>query len=200
MKVCVLYSGGKDSSLMGIILNNLGFDVELVTANFGVYDSFIPASKSAKSINLNHKVLNLDKNILEKAVDIIMEDGFPNEGIKYLHEAVIEEVANHYDLVADGTRRDDKTPKLNKDQIRSLEDRKDIQYVNLDSFGFKTIKYLVNELFELKNEKSNKDTSSDYEVEIRCLIDQKAGNSNDIFPEHYQTNVYGLKKESNCLS
>ena len=43
------------------------------------------------------------------------------------------------------------------------------------------------------NEKSNKETSSDYEVEIRCLIDQKGGNSSEIFPEHYQTNVVGLK-------
>ena len=178
---------------MGFILNQLGFDVELVTANFGVYDSFHPAQKSAQSIGLKHKVLNLDVSILEKAVDMIMEDGFPNEGIKYLHEAVVEEVANHYDLVADGTRRDDKTPKLNKNQIRSLEDRKDVQYMNLDSFGYKTIKYLVGNLFELKHEKSNKDTSSDYEVEIRILIDKKGGNSSEIFPEHYQTNVIGLK-------
>ena len=193
MKACVLYSGGKDSSLMGFILNQLGFDVELVTANFGVYDSYIPASKSAEAIGLKHRVLNLDISILEKAVDMILEDGFPNEGIKYLHEAVVEEVANHYDLVADGTRRDDKTPKLNKNQIRSLEDRKDIQYVNLDSFGYKTIKYLVGNLFELKHEESNRETSSDYEVEIRCLIDQKGGNSSEIFPQHYQTNVIGLK-------
>ena len=190
---------GKDSSLMGIILDQLGFDVELVTANFGVYDSFHPAQKSAESIGLKHKVLNLDISILEKAVDMIMEDGFPNDGIKYLHEAVVEEVANHYELVADGTRRDDKTPKLNRNQIRSLEDRKDIQYMNLDSFGYKTIKYLVNNLFELKHEKSNKDTSSDYEVEIRLLIDKKGGNSSDIFPEHYQTNVSGLKKQINRI-
>ena len=178
---------------MGYILNQLGFDVELVTANFGVYDSYIPASKSAEAIGLKHRVLSLDISILERAVDMILEDGFPNEGIKYLHEAVVEEVANHYDLVADGTRRDDKTPKLNKNQIRSLEDRKDVQYMNLDSFGYKTIKYLVGNLFELKHEKSNRETSSDYEVEIRCLIDQKGGNSSEIFPEHYQTNVVGLK-------
>ncbi len=193
MKACVLYSGGKDSSLMGILLNRLGFDVELVTANFGVYDSFIPASKSAKSINLKHKVLNLDIGILDKTVKMIMEDGFPNDGIKYLHNEVIEAVSDEYDLVADGTRRDDKTPKLNRNQIQSLEARKNVQYVNLDSFGHKTIKYLMNELFELKNEKSNKDTSSDYEVEIRILIDKKGGNSSEIFPEHYQTNVVGLK-------
>ena len=124
---------------------------------------------------------------------MIMEDGFPNEGIKLIHKEVVEAVADEYDVVADGTRRDDKTPKLNKDQIRSLEDRKNVQYINLDSFGYKSVKYLVGNLFELKNEKSNKETSSDYEVEIRCLIDQKGGNSSEIFPEHYQTNVVGLK-------
>ena len=178
---------------MGVILTRLGYDVELVTANFGVYDSFYPAHNSAESINLKHRVLNLDVSILERAVDMIMEDGFPNEGIKLIHKEVVEAVADEYDVVADGTRRDDKTPKLNKDQIRSLEDRKNVQYINLDSFGYKSVKYLVGNLFELKNEKSNKETSSDYEVEIRCLIDQKGGNSSEIFPEHYQTNVVGLK-------
>ena len=155
MKACVLYSGGKDSSLMGVILTRLGYDVELVTANFGVYDSFYPARNSAESINLKHRVLNLDVSILERAVDMIMEDGFPNEGIKLIHKEVVEAVADEYDVVA--------------------------------------VKYLVGNLFELKNEKSNKETSSDYEVEIRCLIDQKGGNSSEIFPEHYQTNVVGLK-------
>lgn len=194
MKACVLYSGGKDSSLMGVTLHRLGFDVELCTANFGVYDSYIPASLSAESLGFTHKVLDLDFEILDKTCDMIMEDGFPNDGIKFLHESVIEEVANNYDVVADGTRRDDRTPKLNKNQIRSLEDRKDVQYINLDSFGFKTIKTITSNLFEFSYEKSNKDNSSDYEVEIRTLIDEKGGNSLDIFPEHYQTRVIGYKK------
>ena len=63
MKACVLYSGGKDSSLMGVTLHRLGFDVELCTANFGVYDSYIPASLSAESLGFTHKVLNLDFEI-----------------------------------------------------------------------------------------------------------------------------------------
>lgn len=46
MKACVLYSGGKDSSFMGVMLKRLGLDVELCTANFGVYDSYIPATLS----------------------------------------------------------------------------------------------------------------------------------------------------------
>lgn len=194
MKACVLYSGGKDSSLMGVILKRLGFDVELATANFGVYDSYIPASKSAESLGFTHKVLKLDFELLNKACDMIMEDGFPNDGIKFLHESVIEEVAGSYDIIADGTRRDDRTPKLNRNQIRSLEDRKNVQYMNLDSFGHKSVKMITSNLFEVTHEKSNKDNSSDYEVEIRTLIDEKGGNSLDIFPEHYQTRVIGYKK------
>lgn len=65
---------------------------------------------------------------------MIMEDGFPNDGIKFLHESVVEEISEMYDIIADGTRRDDRTPKLNINQIKSLEDRKDVQYINLDSF------------------------------------------------------------------
>lgn len=193
MKACVLYSGGKDSSLMGVTLQRLGFDVELCTVNFGVYDSFIPASLSAESLGFVHRVVNLDKGILDEACDMIMRDGFPNDGIKFLHENVIEEVADRFEIIADGTRRDDRTPKLNRNQIRSLEDRKDVQYINLDSFGFKTIKTITSNLFEVSHERSNKDNNSDYEVEIRTLIDEKGGNSMDIFPEHYQTRVIGYK-------
>ncbi len=193
MKACVLYSGGKDSSLMGVTLQRLGFDVELCTVNFGVYDSFIPASLSAESLGFTHKVVNLDNDILDEACNMIMEDGFPNDGIKFLHENVVEEVASRFDVIADGTRRDDRTPKLDKNQIRSLEDRKDVQYINLDSFGFKTINMVTSNLFEVSSERSNKDNNSDYEVEIRTLIDEKGGNSTDIFPEHYQTRVIGYK-------
>lgn len=201
MKAYVLYSGGKDSSLMAILLERLGINVELITANFGVYNSFIPAQKSADSLGIKHNVFNLDKILLKNAVDIILNDGFPNNGISYLHKVVIEEVSdlankNQYSIVADGTRRDDRTPKLNKNEIRSLEDRKNIQYLNLDSFGYKTIDCLVSEIFEINHKESNRDNSSDYEVEIRCMInDEKKGNINDLFPKHYQTRVIGLKNK-----
>ena len=176
------------------MLERLGLDVELCTANFGVYDSYVPASKSAASLGFTHKVLNLDIEILEKTCDMIMADGFPNDGIKFIHENVVEQVAEKYDIIADGTRRDDRTPKLSVNQIRSLEDRKDVQYINLDSFGHKSVKLITSNLFEISHEKSNKDNSSDYEVEIRTLIDERGGNSLDIFPEHYQNRVIGYKK------
>ena len=63
MKAGVLYSGGKDSSFMAVMLKRLGLDVELCTANFGVYDSYIPAGKSAESLGFTHKVLDMDFEI-----------------------------------------------------------------------------------------------------------------------------------------
>ena len=194
MKAGVLYSGGKDSSFMAVMLKRLGLDVELCTANFGVYRSYIPAKKSAEALGFNHRVLEMDFEILDEACDMIMDDGFPNDGIKFIHERVTENIADEYGIIADGTRRDDRTPKLNVNQIRSLEDRKDVQYINLDSFGHKSVRLITSNLFEISHEKSNRDNSSDYEVEIRTLIDEKGGNSLDIFPQHYQTRVIGYKK------
>ena len=194
MKAGVLYSGGKDSSFVAVMLKRLGLDVELCTANFGVYDSYIPASKSAEALGFKHNVLKMDTDILDETCEMIMNDGFPNDGIKFIHAQTVERIADDYDIIADGTRRDDRTPKLNINQIRSLEDRKNVQYINLDSFGHKSVKLITSELFEISHEKSNKDNSSDYEVEIRTLIDEKGGNSLDIFPEHYQTRVMGYKK------
>ena len=194
MKAGVLYSGGKDSSFMAVMLKRLGLDVELCTANFGVYDSYIPAGKSAEALGFKHNVLKMDFDILDKTCDMIMNDGFPNDGIKFIHAQTVEKIADDYDIIADGTRRDDRTPKLNINQIRSLEDRKNVQYINLDSFGHKSVRLITSNLFEISHEKSNKDNSSDFEVEIRTLIDEKGGNSLDIFPEHYQTRVIGYKK------
>ena len=93
MKAAVLYSGGKDSSFMAVMLDRLGLDVELCTANFGVYDSYIPASKSAASLGFTHKVLDLDFDLLDKTCDMILNDGFPNDGIKFIHENVVEQVS-----------------------------------------------------------------------------------------------------------
>ena len=194
MKAAVLYSGGKDSSFVAVMLKRLGLDVELYTANFGVYDSYIPAGKSAKSLGFKHNVLEMDRDILKRTCEQIMEDGFPNDGIKYIHAQTVEKIAEDHDIIADGTRRDDRTPKLSINQIKSLEDRKSVQYINLDSFGHKSVRLITENLFEISKEKSNRDNSSDFEVEIRTMIDEMGGNSLDIFPEHYQTRVIGYKK------
>lgn len=193
MKTAVLYSGGKDSSLMAVILDKLGYDVELITINFGVFDSTKPAVQSAESLGFKHRVVRLDTKILSDAVDMIIRDQFPNNGINHIHHEVIEHLADEYDLVADGTRREDRIPKLKQNEIQSLEDRKGVQYVNLTGIGYKTINDTSDRLFRLQKAESDIHNSSDYEMEIRVLLEQKGQDINEIFPQHIQSRVIGWK-------
>lgn len=196
MKACVLYSGGKDSSLMAVILEKLGYEIELVTLNFGVFDSFKPAVESASSLGFKHRVFKADRSIIENATSIIINDGFPNNGINYIHKEVLYLVSENYEVVADGTRRDDKIPKLTSGEINSLEARGNIEYINLRGFGHKTINDLSKKIFEVKKEQTNMENNSDYEIEIRYLIDAIKGENfaQKIFPEHVQSRVIGWKK------
>ena len=187
MKAAVLYSGGKDSSLMAVILDKLGYDVELVTINFGKFDSSIPARKSAESLGFKHKVIKLDQKILADAVDMIIEDNFPNNGINHIHHTVLEILADDYEVIADGTRREDRIPKLKFSEIQSLEDRKNIQYLNLTGIGYKTINDTSERLFKLQKGESNIHNSSDYEMEIRVLLKEKGYDTDEIFPQHIQS-------------
>lgn len=196
MKTCVLYSGGKDSSLIAVILEKLGYHIELVTINFGIFDSWKPASEAASSLGFKHRVLKADRTILENAVQIILEDRFPNNGINYLHQKVLETVFPDYDVIADGIRRDDKIPKLKKNEIKSFEDKTGVEYITLDGFGHKTIDDLSGRLFTIIRELTSMENNSDYEVEIRYLINKIEGEeaSSTIFPKHMQSRVLGWKK------
>lgn len=178
---------------MAVILDKLGYDVELITINFGVFDSTIPATNSANNLGFKHRVVKLDKKILTDAVEMIIEDQFPNNGINHIHHEVIEYLADEYDLIADGTRREDRIPKLKQNEIQSLEDRKGVQYVNLTGIGYKTINDTSDRLFKLQKAESDIHNSSDYEMEIRVLLEQKGQDINEIFPQHIQSRVIGWK-------
>ncbi|AXI25487.1 hypothetical protein CFE53_04810 [Methanofervidicoccus sp. A16] len=196
-KAYVLFSGGKDSSLSALLLKKLGYEVELITVNFGVLDSYKYAQETADILNIPHKVEFLDREIIERAVEIILSDGYPGKGIQYLHKRVIEILADKYKVIADGVRRDDRVPKLSHSEIQSIEMRKGIEYLNpLMGFGHKTIKYLVDRYFILSQGESDSILKSDYESEIRALIRAKGRDPKDYFPKHTQSRVIGLKKES----
>ncbi|HNR25769.1 MAG TPA: 7-cyano-7-deazaguanine synthase [Methanobacteriaceae archaeon] len=196
MKAAVLYSGGKDSSLMAVILHRLGYQVELLTANFGVYPSYKPAKEAAKNLGFSHRVLRADKTLLENAVSRILEDGYPNQGIHYLHRQILEVAASGYGVVADGVRRDDRVPRLSHREVASFQDRHGVEYINLSGFGHRTVNNLGKNLFKLKKEPTNPHNNSDYEIEIRHLIREKKGIkiAESLFPPHTQSRVIGWRE------
>ncbi len=196
MKACVLYSGGKDSSLIAVVLKNLGYEVELVTVNFGIYPSWKSAANSSSNLGFKHRILNAEPNVLKSAVNTIIRDGFPNNGINQVHKYSLELAAKNYPLVADGTRRDDRVPKLDLNEVRSFEDRNNVEYINLGGFGHKSINHLSKTLFEVKKELTSMENNSDYEIEIRYLISELEGDelAFKIFPEHLQSRVIGWRE------
>ena len=71
-----------------------------------------------------------------------------------------------------------------------------MEYINLAGFGHKTINNLSIKLFEIKKELTNINNNSDYEIEVRCLIDELRGveTASKIFPEHMQSKVRGWRE------
>ena len=195
MELALLYSGGKDSSLAALILDRF-YDVALVTAHFGVTEEFENARGAADALGFPFDTVELDREVAEEAVDRMIEDGYPRNGIQRVHEHALEVVAE-WDVVAvaDGTRRDDRVPTVSRATAQSLEDRHGIDYLSpLAGFGRGAVDRLVEQELDVETGPSEEIARADYEGELRELIRERGGEAavETVFPEHDQTIVRGL--------
>lgn len=191
----VLYSGGKDSALAALLLDGF-YDVTLVTARFGITDDWKHARETAKRSRFEFERLDLDRAVAENAVERMLEDGYPRNGIQEVHEHALERIATEgFETVADGTRRDDRVPSIPRNQAQSLEDRHDIEYVApLAGFGRDAVDHLAAETLAVEIGPSEDIDRADYEAELRTLLAKRAGSDAvaEIFPDHEQTAVVGF--------
>ncbi|HJH30405.1 MAG TPA: alpha hydrolase [Methanosarcinaceae archaeon] len=197
MKASVLFSGGKDSSLSAILLDQF-FDVELVTCSFSVLPIGDIAKEVAEKMGFPHRVLKLDDEILENAFNIIVKDGFPKNAINYIHHKAVETLASDdVAVIADGIRRDDRVPLLTNPQIHSIEDRYGVYYIcPLLGYGRAAVNALVEQYLVITEGQSDDIIKADYETELREVIRQKIGQDeiDKIFPSHVQSRVIGRVK------
>jgi hypothetical protein len=191
MKVGVLFSGGKDSALAALLLSPFA-QIELVTMSFGVVPN--DAASVARVLGFRHVTIGLEEGLATATVDAMIKDGYPNRGINHLHKTALECAATHYQVVADGTRRDDKAPLLNAREARSLEDRSGVDYLRpLLGYGRRAIDALTAELLDVTYGEC---ISFDYEVELRAVMERSYGYEavKAVFPqEHIQSRVTGRK-------
>ncbi|MFC4247320.1 asparagine synthase-related protein [Natribaculum luteum] len=196
MRLGLLYSGGKDSTLAALLLDEF-YDVTLTTAHFGVTDDWKHARETAAATGFDFELLELDPDVAAEAADRIREDGFPRNGIQLVHQHALERVAQAgFDAVADGTRRDDRVPTVSRAQAQSLEDRHDVDYIApLSGFGRSAVDRLVDATLDVTVGPSEEITRADYEAELRAIIAEKDGRDaiTELFPDHEQTYVTGVR-------
>lgn len=196
MELGLLHSGGKDSTLAALLLDEF-YDVTLVTVHFGVTDCWKHARATADATDFAFEAVELDRSLATDAVERMVEDSYPRNGIQQVHEQALEAVAQlDFDAVADGTRRDDRVPSVSRAQAQSLEDRHGIDYVSpLSGFGRGAVDRLVEQSLKVESGPSEEITKADYETELRALIAEKHGRETvvSVFPDHEQTYVTGLR-------
>ncbi len=191
MKVSVLFSGGKDSALSAVMLSRF-FRVELVTCSFELLDNWKQAEKVAQELELPFYVLTLHREILEQAAEQTIRDGFPNNGIKYIHQKALEEIAKKEQIIADGIRRNDRVPKLSLSEVMRLEDKFKVHYIQpLLGYSRKTINLLIERYFIIKEYTSDSFIGAEYEFELRELIQKKYGikKVQEIFPQDHTHSI-----------
>jgi len=196
MRCGLLYSGGKDSTLAALVLDPF-YEVTLVTATFGIADVVSPGRRAAEAVGLPFETIDLDRTIAEAAVERMVTDGYPRTGIQRVHEHAVETIAgSEFDAVADGTRRDDRVPTIERPVAQSVEDRFDVDYLApLSGFGRDAIDALVEERLSVETGPSEAIPKADYETELRALMAEEHGDEAvaDVFPEHTQSRVVGRK-------
>ncbi|AFC99203.1 putative subunit of tRNA(5-methylaminomethyl-2-thiouridylate) methyltransferase [Methanocella conradii HZ254] len=189
MRVQVLYSGGKDSSLSAVLLEPF-FEVELVTCTFGS-DAWRHAEKAARALGFPFRTMVLSPEIMDECIDLILRHGYPRYGISFVHRRALEALAAGSEYIADGTRRDDHSPMLTMSEVRSLEMRFGVSYIRpLAGYGRRAIDALVRRHFEIIEGPDIE--KSDYEAEIRSSIKERYGEETvrRLFPtEHAQSRV-----------
>jgi predicted subunit of tRNA(5-methylaminomethyl-2-thiouridylate) methyltransferase len=188
----VLYSGGTDSTLAALFLDPF-YDVTLVTGTFGVTDDWRNAERAAGRLDYPYRTLDLDPEVAENAVDRLLADDYPRNAIQTVHEHALERAgALDVDAVADGTRRDDRTPTVSRAVARSLEDRRGVDHLApLTGVGHRAVDRLADAYLDAETGPSGSVPSADYERELRTLLDDREGSDavERIFPDHEQSYV-----------
>lgn len=197
MDAGLLYSGGKDSTLAALVLERF-YDVTLVCGTFGITDAAEHAQEAADAVGFAFETVELDEAVAHEAVDRMREDGYPRNGIQRVHDHALETVASEgFDAIADGTRRDDRVPTVSRAQAQSIEDRHGVEYIApLSGFGRGAVDRLVEQNLDVETGPSEEIPKGDYEAELRALIATEYDETTvtEIFPEHDQTRVVGLRE------
>ena len=194
MKIGVLYSGGKDSSLASMMLGTY-YEVELNTFVFDPLRQIPTLEAAAESLGFPIKKRVFRQGFLNEMVDLVLAKGYPNDAINAVHQAAIESLAGEYSVIGDGTRFDDRVPMLSREAVQSLGGRTGCSYVRpLLGYVRKEVDRLSDQLLVVTYGETGTIRNGDYEAEIRDAIRARGLDPAPLFPAHHeQSLVVGRK-------
>lgn len=200
MKCGVLFSGGKDSGLASLMLSRY-YEVELNTFVFDEGQVKDTIREAAEFIGLPHQVRILGKEILNRATEMVLSDGFPNNAINMVHCEALERLAGLYPVIADGTRYGDRVPFLTHDNVQRLSSRYGISYIRpLLGFPKTEVLRLANREVVITYGETGDMDNGDYEGEIRNAIRMRGFDPSRFFPSMHQQSLVTGKAGTSGVS
>lgn len=195
MKIGVLYSGGKDSSLAAILLGTY-YEVELNTFVFDPLRQIPKLEAAAEALGYPLKKRVFAEGMMNEMADMVIARGYPNDAINAVHLAAVESLAGEYNVVGDGTRFDDRVPMLTREAVQSLGSRTGCSYVRpLLGFVRREVDRLADKLLVVTYGETGTIPNGDYEAEIRDAIRARGLDPAPLFPAHHEQSLVIGRKE-----
>jgi len=193
----MLFSGGKDSSLAALMISR-DYETELNTFVFRSEKTIPGVEKAAEALGLPLIKRVFDEGLLEKVMEMMVKDGFPNSAINLVHRSAIYSLAGEYDVIGDGTRLNDRVPMLDYAEVQSIEAKHQCALVRpLLGYGRREVNRLVDTHFTVDYGETGSIGNGDYENEIRTAFSAQGLDPYEIFPGHHeQSLVTGRKLRS----
>jgi len=194
MKAGVLYSGGKDSTLAAVLLAR-DYEVELITFVFNPDHTVPSIEAAAKATGFPWKKHVFAPGFLDEVVNRIVDDGHPADAVNEIHRRALCALAQEYEVVADGTRRDDRVPMRTSPEVQSLEMKYGVSYVRpLLGIGKKEIIRLCERFFEIAYGETGTIPNGDFESEIRAEMVRRGIDYVPLFPKNHEQSLIIRKK------
>ncbi|MDV0443783.1 DUF7411 family protein [Methanorbis rubei] len=194
MKTGVLYSGGKDSTLAAVLLAR-DYDVELITFVFDSSHAVPSIEAAAKATGFPWKKCVFAPGFLDEVINMIVDDGHPANAINEIHRRSLCAIAQEYEVVADGTRRDDRVPMRTQSEVQSLEMKYGVSYMRpLLGIGKKEIIRLCEKSFDVVYGETGSIQNGDFESEIRAEMARREIDFVPLFPKNHEQSLIIRKK------
>ncbi|MBP2132860.1 putative subunit of tRNA(5-methylaminomethyl-2-thiouridylate) methyltransferase [Methanomicrobium sp. W14] len=195
MKAGMLFSGGKDSSLAALMLSR-DYEIELNTFVFDKEKGIPGVENAAKTLGFPLKKRVFKEGLLNIVMEMMVENGYPNDAINLVHRSAIRCLCEEYDVIGDGTRLNDRVPMLDYAEIQRLEGKYNSALVRpLLGFGRREVNRLVEKYFTVEyGETGGHIKNGDYESEIRAAFSAKGIDPYKIFPSHHEQSLITGRK------